>query len=134
MDELLSLFAEDGGPGDEHDTMVGRAGGGGRVEAVRISSGRDDANGKAFGDAFGGRAAAGSKGKNGSTAAARKDPPNAAKAGSAGGSKGSGELSCDLFTGLRIVDRRTSRADMVDAFSSLAYRSCSALAAASLAE
>ncbi len=43
-------------------------------------------------------------------------------------------MPCDPLTGLRIVDRRTSRADMVDAFSSFTYRSCSILAAASFAE
>ena len=43
-------------------------------------------------------------------------------------------ISCDPITGLRIVERKTSRADMVDAFSSLTYRSCSILAASSRAE
>ena len=42
--------------------------------------------------------------------------------------------SCDPLTGLRIVDRKTSRADMVDAFSSYTYRPCSILAAASRSE
>ena len=42
--------------------------------------------------------------------------------------------TCDPFTGLRIVDRRTSRANMVEAFSCLTYKSCSMLAAASRAE
>ncbi len=41
---------------------------------------------------------------------------------------------CDPITGLRIVDRRTSRADMVDAFSSFTYRTCSTLAASSRVE
>ena len=43
-------------------------------------------------------------------------------------------ISCDPITGLRIVERKTSRADMVDAFSLLTYRSCSILAASSRAE
>ncbi|KAL7464604.1 hypothetical protein ACHAXS_004941 [Conticribra weissflogii] len=43
-------------------------------------------------------------------------------------------FSSDPITGLRITDRRTSRAEMVDAFLPFEYKSCSMLAAASLAD
>lgn len=42
--------------------------------------------------------------------------------------------TCDPITGLRITDRRTSRAEMVDAFLPFEYKSCSMLAAASRAD
>ena len=43
-------------------------------------------------------------------------------------------ISCDPITGLRIVERKTSRGVMIVAFSLLTYRSCSILAASSRAE
>ena len=42
--------------------------------------------------------------------------------------------TCDPYTNFVITDRRTSRANMVNAFSTLTYKSCSILAASSRAE
>jgi minichromosome maintenance protein 10 len=44
------------------------------------------------------------------------------------------QTSCDPITGLRVTDRKTSRAEMCDHFSTLTYKSVSMLAAASRSE
>ena len=63
-------------------------------------------------------------------------PPEAATSGSDGNEQGTSarRAAGDPVTGLRIVERRTSVADLVDATSSLTYASCAALAATSRAE
>lgn len=48
--------------------------------------------------------------------------------------KSNNTSSCDPYTNFVITDRRTSRANMVNAFSTLTYKSCSVLAASSRAE
>ena len=122
MDELLSLFGVgDGSQGADRTDGQKRSGDEQEVHQSKAAS--------SFGEAFGAPSAA----KRSSAHAPNGPSSNPHKAAAATKSNND-RTPCDPITGLRIVDRRTSRADMVDAFASYTYRSCSALAAASRAE
>lgn len=60
--------------------------------------------------------------------------PSMNKIAAAGKSSKSNLVACDPITGLRITDRKTSRAEMVEHFSLLTYKSVSMLAASSRKE
>ncbi|KAL7531511.1 hypothetical protein ACHAXR_004086, partial [Thalassiosira sp. AJA248-18] len=126
MDELLSLFggADDGA--DDRGTKTDDT----KKQKKGTSSHVSPTNfGDAFGDAFPGAegVATSSRQKNLPT---KKVSPCPTKATAAA----TNNTSCDPLIGLRVVNRRTSRADMVDSFSPFTYKSCSMLAAASHSE
>ena len=122
MDELLSLFgAADGSQrsGDQEASTTPRDG------AHEQSAVTTDG----FGDAFGAFAS--------DTASVGQKPlrkPTAPASTKTAVAKTNDNTSYDPLTGLRIVDRCTSRSALADAILPLTYKSCSSLAALSRAE
>lgn len=142
MDELLSLFDADPPTGTDQgsDHRGGDARSGGTTTEAAAGARSGAASVDAFGAAFGGEKERGggarSRAPPGTAAPAsrphrtRAPPVRKTAASAAKGDAG----SRDPAIGLRVVDRRTSRSDAADAFSSFTYRSCSVVAAASRAE
>lgn len=144
MDELLSLFDD----ADSGGVSAGQV----NKNETKITTQRDshknststsqhDDFASSFGVASGSSDANKNIGGHSSKCSSNIQPPAAYRPNNVHTNKSKGvnrnskiRTSCDPLTGLRIVDRKTSRADMVDAFSSYTYRSCSILAAASRAE
>ena len=155
MDELLSLFGADDDSAGQIDS--GTAPGDDGCECPETGDGASGTNNNDFGSVFG-SAFAGEAANNMSSVGKRNGGQHASQATLSGRSQmnqprakltsyptmtkkstaatknGDTTTSCDPITGIRILDRRTSRAAMVDAFSTFTYKSCSRLAAASRAE
>mmetsp|Transcript_24826 Transcript_24826/g.51953 ORF Transcript_24826/g.51953 Transcript_24826/m.51953 type:complete len:832 (-) Transcript_24826:141-2636(-) len=156
MDELLSLFGTDDGSSQTADREASDEGHQHHerpTETTGTSS--SDANGKDFGSAFGDAFGFPDDGTTSNSIKAatpshhhhrfsqsaqpktKSNPYSTTKTGAATATatkNNNNNNACDPMTGLRIVDRRTSRANMIDAFSSLTYKSCSVIAAASRAD
>lgn len=153
MDELLYLFRADD-TAEANETTTTNNDNSAHAPIPRQSLKRDGSTpsnvdfGSSFGNAFGNeittnpsagrrRGALSSSSANARVGTLSRAPTNAsaevAKQATTKPSK-SCTTPCDPITGLRITDRRTSRADMIDAFSPFTYKSCSMLAAASRVE
>eukprot|EP00985_Skeletonema_marinoi_P005592 scaffold2430_cov163-Skeletonema_marinoi.AAC.4 len=132
MDELLSLF--DDNTADE--TALATDVTSNDVPAplsARIEARKDD-----FASAFYGKPLQNKQFTSKVTQSTSKALPSinkVAKAAVGKPSKNNNQVvACDPITGLRITDRKTSRADMVDHFALLTYKSVSMLAASSRSE
>ncbi|KAL7451677.1 hypothetical protein ACHAWC_003500 [Mediolabrus comicus] len=129
MDELLSLFDDDNTAGG---VPVASAGTGTAETTVPKQSQNEDDFASAF------LCTSTSKSKVNTQSNNSKGRPLSAvsKAAVITGNNASkhDQTSCDPITGLRVTDRKTSRAEMCDHFSTLTYKSVSMLAAASRSE
>lgn len=129
MDELLSLFDDDNTAGGEETPSVS-AGSVKRTVVPKQSQKVDD-----FATAFCNTTTPKSK-VNTQSNNSNGRPSAVSKVSVITGNNASkhDQASCDPITGLRVTDRKTSRAEMCDHFSTLTYKSVSMLAAASRSE
>ena len=133
MDELLSLFDDDNTAGGEETPVAASAGGAVKTTVPKQSQKEDD-----FATAFlCTTSTSTSKSKVNTQSNNTKGRPssvNRAAVITANNASKHDQTSCDPITGLRVTDRKTSRAEMCDHFSTLTYKSVSMLAAASRSE
>ena len=144
MDELLSLFNADDNAGGNNDTSRQETQPATQTRKTKYQGAPSSSTNNDFGSSFASAFATSNTTSsrtineenilNKSRVAKQHHTYTTTKTTATHKHKSNNTTTCDPYTNFVITDRRTSRANMVNAFSSLTYKSCSVLAASSRAE